>query len=378
MFSVNRNSHSFVQRHMLKGNVSLCQTARHAMTRSQRAVYSGASDISDEPSNIEYVIEDVSGEIVEELSDILLLQGAMSTQVTEYRPEGQPEQKIFKDSSPGSEYWTHCRVHVCFSSSPDDSCCAKDVIRESMEMVGLDPERFSMTSTEIRPRDWEQSIRDEYQPMKITDSLWIIPSWCDVDQEHGRTNIILEPGIAFGTGDHPTTRLCLQWLQGLVGTRMRNAETVLLDYGTGSGILAIAALVLGVADVAEGTDVEPLSLKAARHNATLNGISGDAFNVYLVSDNVGDTHHVQKTSPVDIIVANILQGPLKSLAPTLGARCKPKGDTLLALSGVTRHQAADIIQAYSPWFENFAIHDAPDHAKNCEQNDWICITGTSV
>lgn len=119
----------------------------------------------------------------------------------------------------------------------------------------------------VRPRDWEASIREAYQPVELTQGFWIVPSWA-ATPDPGALNIILEPGLAFGTGDHPTTRLCLRWLRGLSCL----PGAAVMDYGTGSGVLAVAALVLGAAR-AVGTDVEPLAVKAATQNAALNGVA---------------------------------------------------------------------------------------------------------
>jgi ribosomal protein L11 methyltransferase len=120
----------------------------------------------------------------------------------------------------------------------------------------------------VRPRDWEASIRDAYQPVQLSPGFWIVPSWAPAP-DPGATNIVLEPGLAFGTGDHPTTRLCLRWLRALPALR----GAAVMDYGTGSGVLAVAALVLGAAR-AVGTDVEALAVKAAAQNAALNGVAG--------------------------------------------------------------------------------------------------------
>lgn len=361
--------------------------------------------VSHQASNMVYTIHDIPGPLVDELCDILLMQGALSTSVSEYREEGGVEQEIFKDREftqtlqQYPEYWNKCCVQACFDlgypspvdvastttttsiSTPasasssglglsvDDSAMdshegSRRAVEESLTMLGVER---PVTSEMIRPQDWEKNIRDEYQVMQITDSLWIIPSWDDITKEGGdeSTHIILEPGLAFGTGDHPTTRLCLSWIHDIHKKGVHSPQ--ILDYGTGSGVLAIAALVMDVADTAVGTDIEPLSVKASKYNASLNNVD-DRFDVYLVGNDDKDS---METSQYGIIVANILQGPLVSLAPTLAGYRRPSGETLLALSGITRYQVDDVITAYSPWFCDF-------HTTVDTESDWALVTARSL
>lgn len=134
---------------------------------------------------------------------------------------------------------------------------------------------------EVRAQDWESSIKDSYQPVEVSPGLWIVPTWAQ-PPDSGAINLILEPGLAFGTGDHPTTRLCLTWLRQLQRAGHLKQSTV-MDYGTGSGILATAALLLG-ASRAVGTDVEPLAVKAAAQNAAINGVSGSFVPLLCAAD----------------------------------------------------------------------------------------------
>ena len=347
-------------------------------TSPTRAGCLGNEPLSQQASNIQYTIHDVPGDIVDELCDILLCNGAVSTSVSEHLEEGGVEQEIFKDVEVSQtlqenpEYWDRCRVQACFAIYPSSSSSgsggeddyeeSRGAVEESLSMLGV---QSDITSDVIRPQDWEKNIKDEYQSMQITDSLWIVPSW-DVGKESREdvTHIILEPGLAFGTGDHPTTRLCLSWIHSL---HMKGVQTTqLLDYGTGSGVLAIAALVMDVASTAVGTDIEPLSVKASKYNASLNNVD-DRFNVYLV----GTEHDGPTVSQHDIIVANILQGPLVSLAPTLASHRRSSGETLLALSGITTYQVQVVIAAYSPWFEEFEVTRDPS-------SNWALITARSI
>lgn len=346
-------------------------------TTATRAGRLGDGPLSQQASNIQYTIHDVPGDIVDELCDILLCNGAVSTSVSEHLEEGGVEQEIFKDVEVSQtlqenpEYWDRCRVQACFAIYPSSSSGSggedyyeesRGAVEESLSMLGV---QSDITSDVIRPQDWEKNIKDEYQSMQITDSLWIVPSW-DVGKEtrDNVTHIILEPGLAFGTGDHPTTRLCLSWIHSLHTKGVHTTQ--LLDYGTGSGVLAIAALVMDVASTAVGTDIEPLSVKASKYNASLNNVD-DRFNVYLV----GTEHDGPTVSQHDIIVANILQGPLVSLAPTLASHRRPSGETLLALSGITTYQVQEVIAAYSPWFDDFQVTGDPS-------SNWALITARSI
>jgi ribosomal protein L11 methyltransferase len=179
--------------------------------------------------------------------------------------------------------------------------------------------------------DWVRATQAQFDPIRISDRLWIVPSW-HAPPDPAALNIVLDPGLAFGTGSHPTTRLCLHWLEA----RVRGGESV-LDYGCGSGILAIAAARLGAGEVI-GVDIDPDAVRAARDNAAANGV-----DVRFAS---ADT---PMPPPVDIVVANILASPLKVLAPLLAAQTRPGGRIVLA--GLLDAQADDIAAAYAPWFD---------------------------
>ncbi|MCY1396542.1 Ribosomal protein L11 methyltransferase [compost metagenome] len=185
--------------------------------------------------------------------------------------------------------------------------------------------------------------------MRFGRRLWIVPSW-HAAPEPEAVNLLLDPGLAFGTGTHPTTALCLEWLDGqeLAGCKV-------LDFGCGSGILAIAALLLG-AEQAVGTDIDPQALEASRDNASRNGIEPARFPVYLPED--------LPREPADVLVANILAGPLVSLAAQLAELVKPGGR--LALSGILAEQAEEVRAAYAGSFEL---------DPTAERDGWIRISG---
>jgi len=192
------------------------------------------------------------------------------------------------------------------------------------------------TWTYIEDQDWERAWMDQFHPLQFGARLWIVPSWLDAPDSQA-VNILLDPGMAFGTGTHATTALCMEWLDS---ANMHNQRV--LDYGCGSGILAIAALKLG-ANMAWGIDIDPQALTATRDNAARNDIASAQLTtglpVALPADEI-----------FDVLLANILMGPLIELAPTLSQHVKPGGR--LVLSGLLAEQAAGVMAAYA---ENFTF-----------------------
>ncbi|MGL6412928.1 50S ribosomal protein L11 methyltransferase [Aeromonas veronii] len=187
---------------------------------------------------------------------------------------------------------------------------------------------------QLEDKDWVREWMDHFHPMQFGERLWICPSWRDVPNPDA-VNVMLDPGLAFGTGTHPTTALCLQWLDGLDLT----GKTV-VDFGCGSGILGIAALKLGAARVI-GIDIDPQAIQASRDNAARNDVA-DQIELYLPADQPQDVE-------ADVVVANILAGPLRELAPLIAGHGKP--GSLMALSGVLESQAPELETIYGQWFE---------------------------
>ncbi|WP_268012525.1 50S ribosomal protein L11 methyltransferase [Aeromonas veronii] len=187
---------------------------------------------------------------------------------------------------------------------------------------------------QLEDKDWVREWMDHFHPMQFGERLWICPSWRDVPNPDA-VNVMLDPGLAFGTGTHPTTALCLQWLDGLDLT----GKTV-VDFGCGSGILGIAALKLGAARVI-GIDIDPQAIQASRDNAARNGVA-DQIELYLPADQPKDVE-------ADVVVANILAGPLRELAPLIAGH--GKAGSLMALSGVLESQAPELETIYGQWFE---------------------------
>ena len=197
----------------------------------------------------------------------------------------------------------------------------------------------------LEDKDWVREWMEHFQPMQFGERLWICPSWRDVPDPTA-VNVLLDPGLAFGTGTHPTTALCLQWLDSL-----DLKGKTLVDFGCGSGILAIAALKLGAERVI-GIDIDPQAIEASRDNAQRNGVS-DQLELYLPED---QPQHLQ----ADIVVANILAGPLRELSGLISGLVKPRGR--MAISGILESQAPELLEVYGQWF---AMNPATEREEWC-------------
>ncbi len=200
----------------------------------------------------------------------------------------------------------------------------------------------------LEDQDWERAWMDDFKPMRFGERLWIVPSWTEAP-DTGGVNILLDPGLAFGTGTHPTTRLCLEWLDA----HAPEGKNV-IDYGCGSGILAIAAALLG-AQAVIGVDTDPQAITASDENARRNSVS-EKIHAYLPGD--------EPKEPADLLVANILAGPLAELAPLFAERVISGGN--LVLSGILPEQAEGLRVVYGEWFEM---------APATELDSWIRLEG---
>jgi ribosomal protein L11 methyltransferase len=280
----------------------------------------------------------ITPEQAETLEDALLDVGAVS--VTFMDAEDQP---IFEPDLGTTPLWSHTHLLALFEADTDETALLAHL---QLLCGGALPEH---QVERIEDQDWERSWMDGFQPMRFGQRLWIVPSW-HAAPEPDAVNLLLDPGLAFGTGTHPTTALCLEWLDA---QKLEGCDV--LDFGCGSGILAIAALLLG-APQAVGTDIDPQALEASRDNAGRNGIDPARFPVYLPAD--------LPQQPADVVVANILAGPLVSLAPQIGALVKPGGR--LALSGILAEQAEEVRAAYTGAF---------DLDPTAEKDGWVRISG---
>ena len=270
--------------------------------------------------------------------DALLEVGAVS--VTFMDAEDQP---IFEPDLGTTPLWTHTHLLALFEDGTDETA----LLAHLQLLTGGELPQHQVEIVE--DQDWERSWMDNFKPMRFGRRLWIVPSWHEAPEPEA-VNLLLDPGLAFGTGTHPTTALCLEWLDG-----QELAGDTVLDFGCGSGILAIAALLLG-AKRALGTDIDPQALEASRDNATRNGIDPALFPVYLPTD--------LPAGQADVVVANILAGPLVSLAGQLTSLVKPGGR--LALSGILAEQAEEVRAAYA---------DAFELEPTAEREGWVRISG---
>jgi ribosomal protein L11 methyltransferase len=225
----------------------------------------------------------------------------------------------------------------------------------------LDDERFEFR--EVADADWTRAWMDQYRPMRFGNRLWVCPSGMDLPAEaHAEGEpapvvVTLDPGLAFGSGTHPTTALCLEWLDALAARGVLAGASV-LDYGCGSGILAIAALKLGAAH-AIGVDNDPQALLASRDNAGRNGIADAAFEVL---DPQAFAASRAAREGCDVVLANILAGALVSLEPVLAQATRPGGR--IALSGILHDQAGEVLAAYGADFEGLLV---------ARRDDWVRV-----
>ncbi len=277
---------------------------------------------------IEVVLE-VPFEKTNAFSDALIDAGALSVTV-EDADEGTPQEKPLFDE-PGADSndyaWERSRVIALL---PADTLI-EELLKKAADACGMtDIPGFSLR--EVPQEDWVRLTQSQFDPIHIGEKIWIVPSWHEAPDESG---IILEldPGLAFGTGSHPTTRLCLEWLE----KHLVSGSTV-LDYGCGSGILAIAASKLGAGEIT-GVDIDPQSVLTSRENAERNHCD---ITCYLP-----DAFALEANRQYNVVIANILAGPLKTLAPTLARYIAPGG--YMVLSGILEGQADDVIAAYAPF-----------------------------
>lgn len=279
----------------------------------------------------------------EALCDALLETGALAASIEDADAGTADEQPQFGEpGSVNTPGWQRSRINALFEMDADVGA----ILRAAVEACKL-PEVPAYELSEVAEQNWVQLTQSQFDPIRVSGRLWIVPSWHEIPDPEA-ISLILDPGMAFGTGSHPTTRLCLEWLEKTVSPGVS-----LLDYGCGSGILAIAAARLGAAKVA-GVDIDPQAVIAARANAETNGVTA------LFADSAAPV-----SGEYDLVVANILSNPLRVLAPAICAHVRPDGGRL-ALSGILAEQAEEIIDFYRPWL-TLEIADTRD--------GWVCLSG---
>ena len=280
-------------------------------------------------------------EHAEQIGDMLSANGAQAVTFVDAKDTPMYEPK------PGEVLlWPDTQVVGLFDAEYD----MPRVIHQ-LEKAKVLGKNFNHKLDQLEDKDWEREWMENFHPIQFGEKLWICPSWRDIPDPEA-VNVMLDPGLAFGTGTHPTTSLCLKWLDGL-----DLAGKTVVDFGCGSGILGIAALKLGASKVI-GIDIDPQALLASQDNANRNGV-GDKIELFLPKD--------QPALQADVVLANILAGPLRELRPVITDYCKPEGK--LVLSGILGNQADDINQLYA---EDFEMED------NAFEGEWARVSGSKM
>ena len=293
----------------------------------------------------EIVIE-IALEQAENLSDALMDLGALSVSVEDADEGTDAEQPLFGE--PGMEIttraWEHSRVVALLDPETDHAA----LVTQAAAQIGIVAPAYQLRAVE--EQDWVRLTQSQFEPIHIGKNIWVVPSWHEAPDPEGLI-LELDPGLAFGTGSHPTTRLCMEWLEA----HPAQGGSV-LDYGCGSGILAMVAQKTGAGEVI-GVDIDPQAIASAEENAARNHCD----IAFYVPDTFAG---VAKGRRFDIVVANILSNPLKVMAPLLAGRVADGG--ALILSGVLARQADEVIAAYAP-FITLSVW--------AEQEGWVALSG---
>ncbi|MEJ6633487.1 MAG: 50S ribosomal protein L11 methyltransferase [Oceanospirillaceae bacterium] len=284
-----------------------------------------------------------SPENSEFLEDMLLLCGAGAVSMLD-----GADQPVFEPIKGTTPLWQDTQVMGLFEADTDGDALLDYLGNGWLAAFANTP--FPNYKLEIlEDKDWERQWMDRFEPLQFGSRLWVCPSWKPVPDPMA-VNLMLDPGLAFGTGSHPTTALCLQW----IAEQDWQGKTV-IDYGCGSGILAIGTILMGAERVL-GVDNDTQALTATKDNAQRNGIAAQAIPVFLPEDTPQEA--------VDVMLANILAGPLIEMAAHLAELTKVRG--LITLSGILEHQADAVVEAYSPWFDMHTV---------VSKDEWVRIDG---
>ncbi len=277
----------------------------------------------------------------EPLSEALLARGAAAASIEDAAAGTSAERPVFDEPGATRALWARARLRVLVPADLDPAA----LLQSAAADAGL-PAPSDFAVEPVADEDWVRQAQSQFAPIRISGRLWIVPSWHAAPDPEA-IHLVLDPGRAFGTGSHPTTRACLRWLEQRVFPGAR-----VLDYGCGSGILAVAAAKLGAGE-AVGVDIDPEALAAARDNAALNRASARFLDAHAPLD-----------FSADLVVANILANPLAVLAPLLARHCRPGGR--IALAGILEAQASRVAGAYAPWFDIAAFD---------RDEGWIALEG---
>lgn len=298
----------------------------------------------------------VAAETAEPLGDALLELGALSVTVEDDAAGGYDENPLYGEPGlvPEVLAWDRSCVTALFNPEIDESGSPEFIsqLLESLQEAG-----FTLSRPQeriVEEQDWVRLTQSQFEPIPIGKRIWVVPSWHAAPSDPSAICLAVDPGLAFGTGSHPTTHLCLLWLEEQKSLKNQS----LLDYGCGSGILAIAAAKLGCNPVV-GTDIDPQAMVAARSNAEINGTQ-----IQFVLPNE-DAPELAAHTQYDIVMANILANPLQVLAPALVNKMRVGGQ--IVLSGVLARQAKEVIATYSQWL-SLSVWK--------ERDGWVCLHGT--
>jgi ribosomal protein L11 methyltransferase len=284
---------------------------------------------------------EVDAASAEALADALLAQGALAVDAADADADTPAEAAIFREpGAAGHDAWPRTRLSALFDPEP----APLERVQAAFAAIGV--ERPRVTQTVVGDADWVRLTQQQFGPIKISERLWIVPSWSQAPDAQA-LNLRLDPGLAFGTGGHPTTAQCLRWLEQNLQPGQR-----VLDFGCGSGILAIAAKRLGAGQVV-ALDIDSAALQACRANAAANA---------AMIDVVGPDS--TPNGPYDIVLANILANPLRVLAPLLASYVR--GGGALVLAGILDQQAEELMQLYRTWC---------DMRVASSQEGWACLEG---
>ena len=284
----------------------------------------------------------VDSQHAEPLSDALMEVGALSVSLEDADAGTADETPLFGEPDyPSAALWQRSIAVVLL----DEHANVAAILAAAAALAALPvPAQYQVET--VADQDWVRLTQSQFDPIPISPRLWIVPTWHQAP-DAGAINLKLDPGLAFGTGSHPTTRLCLRWLD----QNIQGGETV-LDYGCGSGILAIAAVKLG-AGAADGVDIDPQAVTASHDNAALNAVRAR----FCLPDALGEAQY-------DMVIANILTNPLKAMAPMLARRVRAGGR--LVLSGILVAQAQEVMDIYAPW----CIFETPE-----SDEGWVRLAG---
>jgi ribosomal protein L11 methyltransferase len=284
---------------------------------------------------------DTAGAIADDWADALLAAGAIAVDVADARADTALENALDTQAQMALCGWERARITALFPAGADIDAALAGAGAAIGRVAG------SHDLETIPEDDWVRRTRDQFTPIRASERVWIVPSWRE-PVDASALNLEIDPGLAFGTGTHPSTRLCLQWLDA----NLEQGASV-LDYGCGSGILAIAAARLGAASVV-GVDVDDQALRTSRENARRNGVKARFMDPRSLP-----------ASGFDVVVANILAGPLEQLATRLARRVAMDGH--IVLSGILEAQADVLVAAYGRWF-NIGVW--------AREEGWVALAGS--